>query len=300
MHPGLIRGGVLRIVFGRLMNYRHAFHAGNFADVHKHSVLVRLLSHLRLKPAAFRVIDTHAGSGRYDLCGSEARRSSEWRQGIERIWRAREGGAAHDLIQPYLDIVAALNPGGELHSYPGSPLIAKSLLRTQDRLIACELEPGSARTLATALRGDRRSKALTIDGWTAAAAYVPPPERRGLVLIDPPFEEAADFTHLSNVLSVAHRKWPTGIYLLWYPIKDRQAPDALARRLRKPSVPHILRSELTMGPPRAEAGLVGSGLVVVNPPFTLEQDLRILMPALCRLLSPEAAARTDWLVRPGR
>jgi 23S rRNA (adenine2030-N6)-methyltransferase len=285
------------------MNYRHAFHAGNFADVHKHSILVRVLLHLRHKPAAFRVIDTHAGAGRYDLYGPEAARSGEWHEGIERIWRARDGAAAHDLIRPYLDAVAALNPGGELRAYPGSPLIAESLLRAQDRLIACELEPGSAAALATAFRGDRRAKALTLDGWTAAAAYVPPPERRGLVLVDPPFEQAADFTLLSNILAVAHRKWPTGIYLLWYPIKDRQAPDALARRLRKLSVPNILRSELTLGPPRAEGGLVGSGLVLVNPPFTLEPDLRILMPALCRLLSPRAAALTDWLVSergPGR
>ena len=285
------------------MNYRHAFHAGNFADVHKHSILARVLLHLRLKPGAFRVIDTHAGSGRYDLCGSEAARSGEWHQGIERIWRAREAGAVHDLIKPYLDVVAALNPGGELRTYPGSPLIAQSLLRAQDRLIACELEPGSARALAATLRGDRRAKALRIDGWTAAAAYVPPPERRGLVLIDPPFEEAVDFTHLSNILTVAHRKWPTGTYLLWYPIKDREAPDVLARRLRKLSVPNILRSELTMGPPRAAGGLIGSGLVAVNPPFTLERDLRSLMPDLCRLLSPDAAARADWLVAervPGR
>ena len=285
------------------MNYRHAFHAGNFADVHKHSILVRVLLHLRAKPAAFRVIDTHAGSGRYDLFGSEATRSGEWHQGIERVWRAREAGAVHDLIKPYLDVVAALNPGGELRTYPGSPLVAQSLLRAQDRLIACELEPGSARALAATLRGDQRAKALRIDGWTAAAAYVPPPERRGLVLIDPPFEEAADFTHLSNILAVAHRKWPTGIYLLWYPIKDREAPDALARRLRKLSVPNILRSELTIGPPRAEGGLIGSGLVVVNPPFTLERDLCSLMPDLCRLLSPDAAARADWLAAervPGR
>ena len=126
------------------MNYRHAFHAGNFADVHKHSILVRVLLHLRAKPAAFRVIDTHAGSGRYDLFGSEATRSGEWHQGIERVWRAREAGAVHDLIKPYLDVVAALNPGGELRTYPGSPLVAQSLLRAQDRLIACELEPGSA------------------------------------------------------------------------------------------------------------------------------------------------------------
>jgi 23S rRNA (adenine2030-N6)-methyltransferase len=279
------------------MNYRHAFHAGNFADVHKHCVLVRVLLHLRLKPAAFRVIDTHAGSGRYDLRGPEATRGGEWRQGIERVWQARDGGAADALIGPYLDAVAALNPGGELHFYPGSPLIAQSFLRAQDRLIACELEPGAAAELSAVMRGDRRCKALTIDGWTAASAYLPPPERRGLVLIDPPFEEASDFTQLSEVLAVAHRKWPTGSYLLWYPIKDRGAPDALARRLRKLSVPNILRCELTMGPPRADGGLVGSGLVVVNPPFTLGRDLRMLMSVICPLLAPEAAAKTDWLAK---
>jgi 23S rRNA (adenine2030-N6)-methyltransferase len=277
------------------MNYRHAFHAGNFADVHKHCVLVRVLLHLRLKPAAFRVIDTHAGSGRYDLRAPEATRSGEWRQGIERVWRAHDGGAAHALIRPYLDAVAALNPGGGLRFYPGSPLIARSFLRAHDRLIACELEPGAAAALSAVVRGDRRCKALIIDGWTAASAYLPPPERRGLVLIDPPFEDASDFTQLSEVLAVAHRKWPTGSYLLWYPIKERGAPDALARRLRRLSVPNILRCELTMGPPRADGGLVGSGLVVVNPPFTLGRDLRMLMSVICPLLAPEAAAKTDWL-----
>jgi 23S rRNA (adenine2030-N6)-methyltransferase len=175
-------------------------------------------------------------------------------------------------------------------------LIVQSLLRAQDRLIACELEPVAAAALTTAMRGDRRCKALTIDGWTAATAYVPPPERRGLVLIDPPFEEASDFTQLSEILAVAHRKWPTGGYLLWYPIKDRAAPDALARQVRKLSVPNILRCELTMAPER-DGGLVGSGLLVVNPPFTLERDLRLLMSGLCPVLAPEAVARTDWLAR---
>jgi 23S rRNA (adenine2030-N6)-methyltransferase len=276
------------------MNYRHAFHAGNFADVHKHSVLTCILSYLRLKPGAFRVIDTHAGAGRYDLLGTEATRSGEWRQGIARIWQRSEWGAAHDLIRPYLDAVAALNPDGALRAYPGSPLIAKSLLRLQDRLIACELEKGAAAALANALR-DRRCKALTIDGWTAAAAYVPPPERRGLVLVDPPFEEAADFDRLADVLATAHRKWPTGTYLLWYPIKDRQAPDLLACQLGKLPVPRMLRSELTLGPAQAGGNLVGSGLVVVNPPFTLMQDLGVLLPVVCRFLSGDARARTAWL-----
>jgi len=280
------------------MNYRHAFHAGNFADVHKHAVLARILQHLRGKPAAFRVIDTHAGAGRYDLHAPEAVRGGEWRNGIGRVWKMQQDAELPTLLAPYLDAVAALNPDGELRTYPGCPLIAANLLRSQDRLVACELEPQSAGLLASALQGDRRAKALTLDGWTALGAFVPPKERRGLVFIDPPFEEAGDFSDLSNGLAAAHRKWPTGIYLLWYPIKDRGAPDALARRLKRLAVPGILRCELTLGPPRAEIGLVGSGLIVVNPPFTLEKDLRILVPWLARSLSPNAASSIDWLAQP--
>ena len=280
------------------MNYRHAFHTGNFADVHKHSVLARILVHLRRKPAAFRVIDTHAGAGRYDLLAPEPSRSGEWHDGIERVWEARRQLHGPDaLLAPYLAAVVALNPDGRLRIYPGSPLIVKYLLRPQDRLIACELEPRSAAALAAALRGDARAKAVAIDGWTALGAYVPPKERRGLVLIDPPFEDAADFMRLSSALAAAYRKWPNGIYLMWYPIKDRAAPDALARRLQKLALPNVLRCELTLGPPQAEAGLIGSGLIVVNPPFTLEPDLRIFMPALRGALSPRAASRIDWLAQ---
>ncbi len=279
------------------MNYRHAFHAGNFADVHKHAVLARILLHLRLKPAAFRVIDTHAGAGRYELFAPESTRGGEWRKGIERVWEAPRQEEPHALLVPYLDAVAALNPNGSLRVYPGSALVAQHLLRPQDRLIACELEARAAASLAAAQRGDARAKVLAVDGWTALGACVPPKERRGLVLIDPSFEEAADFVRLSGALAAAHRKWPTGIYMLWYPIKGRDAPDALARRLQRFALPKALRCELTLGPPRADAGLVGSGLIVVNPPFTLEPDLRILMPALSRMLSRRAAYRLDRLAR---
>jgi len=277
------------------MNYRHAFHAGNFADVHKHSILARILVHLRLKPSAFRVIETHAGAGRYDLFGPEPSRSGEWRDGIERIWRARPDTTSRALLAPYLETVAALNPDGRLRLYPGSPLIAANLLRSQDRLLACEVEPHAAALLARALGGNARAKALTIDGWMALGAYLPPKERRGLVFIDPPFEDAADFTRLSSAVAAAHDKWPGGTYMLWYPIKERDAPEVLARRLKKLAVPNILRSELMLGPPRAKAGLVGSGLIVVNPPFTLQRDLRIFLPALSKALSPRASTRTDWL-----
>ena len=286
------------------MNYQHAFHAGNFADVHKHAVLARILTHLRSKPAAFRVIDTHAGAGRYDLASTAATRGGEWRDGIGKLWAARstsawlpdgDSGAAAALLEPYLAAVAALNPAGTLRTYPGSPLVALALLRPQDRLIACELEPRAAALLQTALRRDRRAKALTLDGWTAFGAYVLPKERRGVVLVDPPFEEATDFARLSSALAAAHRKWPTGIYMLWYPIKERDAADALARRLVRTGIAGLLRCEMSVAPPRAESGLTGSGVILVNPPYRLDDDLALLMPALGEILSPRATVRLDWL-----
>jgi 23S rRNA (adenine2030-N6)-methyltransferase len=277
------------------MNYRHSFHAGNFADVHKHAVLVRILLHLRAKPGAFRVIDTHAGAGGYDLSGGDAARSGEWREGIGRVVAKSIGPPAMSLFAPYLDIVGAFNASGAVTAYPGSPLIARTLLRPQDRIIACELEPRAASALAATLQGDRRAKAMAIDGWTALSAYVPPKERRGIVLIDPPYEDPGEFSRLPAALAAAHRKWPGGIYMLWYPIKERQAPDALAKRLRELGLPKLLRAELTIGSLDAATRLAGSGLIVANPPFTLEADLRVMLPALAAVLSVHSSHRIDWL-----
>src|SRR6516225_7385808 len=251
------------------MNYRHAFHAGNFADVVKHAVLVRVLVHLREKPAPFRVIDTRAGAGSYDLAGEEARRSGEWRDGIDRLVRAPIAARARALLAPYLDAVAACNGAGRLTAYPGSPALARAFLRAQDRLIACELEPNAAAALARNLVGDRRSKAVAIDGWAALNAYVPPKERRGLVLVDPAFEDAGDFARLAQALAAAHRKWTSGTYLAWYPIKERAATR-----------------------------LGACGLIVINPPWTLAGELAILLPELAVTLSGvgEGAHCVDWLV----
>jgi 23S rRNA (adenine2030-N6)-methyltransferase len=279
------------------MNYRHVFHAGSFADVLKHAVLARILVHLRAKPAAFRVIDTHAGAGRYDLTGPEASRGDEWRDGIGRLLDAAIGEAARALLAPYLDAVAACNGGGRLATYPGSPALVRTLLRPQDRLIACELEPVAAAALARYLARDPRCKAVAIDGWTALNAYVPPKERRGLVLVDPPFEETSEFARLAQGLETAHRKWPGGSYLLWYPIKERDAPDALARRLRRSGMAKVLRVELSVPVPRGSARLAACGLIVVNPPWTLAAELEILLPELAAALAGErgGAHRIDWL-----
>lgn len=276
------------------MNYRHAYHAGNFADVVKHAVLARIVAHLKEKPAAFRAIDTHAGAGLYDLTGPEATRTGEWRDGIGKLVAADLTPEARDLLAPYLDAIAAFNPDA-LKVYPGSPALLQQWLRAQDRLVACEKEPNAAHALGQSLRGDKRAKAITIDGYTALNAYVPPRERRGLVLIDPPFEQPDEFDSLAQGLAGAHSKWPTGIYALWYPVKDARDTQAFARRLTGLALPRTLQAELIL--PSRE-GLRGSGLVVVNPPWRLEGDLALLLPALFRALAgAEAGQQTTmrWL-----
>jgi 23S rRNA (adenine2030-N6)-methyltransferase len=267
------------------MNYRHAFHAGNFADVIKHAVLARILMHLRDKPQPFRVIDTHAGAGLYDLAGSEASRSGEWRAGIGRLHGLALAPAVHALLAPYLETIAKLNNDGPLRRYPGSPLLALSLMRPQDRLIACELEPQAAAALANNLRADKRAKAIAIDGFVAVNAYVPPKERRGLVLIDPPFEDGDEFSRLGNSLEDARRKWATGIFLAWYPRKDPRSAQALATRIKRGGIARLLRVELDLGGDRTR--LVGAGLLVVNPPWRLEQELTVLLPELARALAQD-------------
>ena len=266
------------------MNYHHAYHAGNFAEVIKHAILARVVAHLREKPAAFRVLDRHAGAGLTDLAGPEASRTGEWRDGIGRLRAASLDDRVRELLAPYFAAIEALNTTGRLLAYPGSPVLVRSWLRPQDRLLACELDPAAAAALARHLQGDVRAKVVTIDGWTALAAYLPPKERRGAVLIDPPFEQPNEFARLADGLARAHRKWPTGTYLAWYPIKDRRDSDAFARKLARTGIPKILRVELTVAPDRAAERLAGTGLMVINPPWTLEGELLVLLPALARVL----------------
>jgi 23S rRNA (adenine2030-N6)-methyltransferase len=281
------------------MNYRHAFHAGNFADVLKHAVLARILVHLGEKAAPFRVIDTHAGAGLYDLTSEPATRTGEWRHGIGRLVEADLPEASRALLAPYLAAVSAVNPGGGLRRYPGSPLIALSLMRPQDRLVACELEPGAAAALARHLRRDARARAVAIDGWVALNAYVPPKERRGVVLIDPPYEDKHEFARLAEGLAAAQRKWATGIFLLWYPLKERSGPDRLAAALRRGAAAtgNILRAEVEW---EAEASgrLRGAGLIIVNPPWRLADEMEEhLLPMLRSVLTPAVVGRgqIDWL-----
>ena len=278
------------------MNYRHAFHAGGFADVIKHIVLVRILLHLQEKPAAFRVIDTHAGAGLYELTSDEARRGGEWLTGIARLMQARLSEATATLVKPYLDIIRAFNPERDLKAYPGSPLIARALLRPQDRLTACEIEPKARKRLVDGLRRDTQARVVDLDGWVALPAFVPPKERRGLVLIDPSYEQKDEFERLAEGFTQAFLKWPTGSYLLWYPVKSRRAADKLAQHVAEavgagPSPGKCLRLEFSVAPQAAGAALASAGLLIVNPPWTLLGELKSILPELQKPLGQGGAAR---------
>ena len=279
------------------MNYRHAFHAGGFADVIKHIVLVRVLTYLHEKPAAFRVIDSHAGAGLYDLTGEQAQRGGEWLTGIARILQARFSEATAALLKPYLDVVRAFNPQANmLAAYPGSPLFARALLRPQDRLTACEVEPSARKALIDALRNDQQARVVDLDGWVALPAFVPPNERRGLVLIDPPFEAKDEFARLEKGFLAAFNKWPTGIFLLWYPAKSRRLTDQLARQIARAAAStrpaaKCLRLEFSVAPQTQDAALASCGLLIVNPPWTLQGELKTILPELEKPLGQGGAGR---------
>jgi 23S rRNA (adenine2030-N6)-methyltransferase len=268
------------------MNYRHAFHAGNFGDVLKHVVLARVLMHLAQKDAPFRVVDTHAGIGRYDLLAGEAERTGEWRDGVARVFAADPPIEVASLLSPWWAAVAAENPGGGLSVYPGSPALSLTLMRPQDRLTAVELHPDDARTLARSLSRDRRARVVELDGWQALTASVPPPERRGVVLVDPPYEATDEFERLADGLIAAWTKWPTGTFLGWYPIKAAGAVEALHARLAAAGPKRLVAADLMVRTPnRWVAGLPGAGVVAINPPYTLAAELAVLLPWLATTLA---------------
>jgi 23S rRNA (adenine2030-N6)-methyltransferase len=281
------------------MNNRQAFQAGKFADVFKHAVLVRVLLHLRSKEAPFRVIDTHAGIGRYDLSGDEASRTAEWHGGIGRLFANPLDGAAGELIEPYLALVRGENSGGGLKYYSGSPVIALSLCRAQDRMVFCELHSEDFSALRHAIGGDLRVKTMEVDGWTALKAYLPPKERRGVVLVDPAFEAPGEFGRLANGVAEAHKRWATGTYLLWYPLKDREAVRAFERRIAGLQIPKILRAGIDIGAQPQTDSLHACALIIVNPPWPLEDELKTMLPALARTLARDGGGKfhLDWLAR---
>jgi len=270
------------------LNYRHGFHAGNFADVFKHALLVRLLAHFLRKETPFRVIDTHAGEGAYDLGADEAERTGEWREGVGRLADlSGADAAALALLAPYLE---ALGPfiEGRPRLYPGSPLLAQGLLRENDRAIFCELREDAYAALRRRFARDKRIKAIHLDGYTGAGAFVPPGERRGLVLIDPPFERADEYAAMFSAFQTAYRKWPTGVYALWHPIKNAKQTREFYQAFQRGGVARALRLELCVGGDALK--LNRAGLVVVNPPFGFEAEARTLLTFLVERLAQGGGA----------
>jgi 23S rRNA (adenine2030-N6)-methyltransferase len=267
------------------VNYRHAYHAGNFADVVKHAILALVITHLKKKPAPFRVIDTHAGAGIYDLRAEAADKTGEWRSGIGRlIGPEAEPIPAEpaEILKPYLDVVRAMNPPGRLGRYPGSPRLARALMRAGDQLVANELHPEDSAALRALFARDPGTKVLGLDGWLALKSLLPPKERRGAILIDPPFEEPDEFDYLARMFIAAHRKWPTGVYMLWFPSKD---PDQAARftaELASAGVRKLAR--ITLDVARSD-GLSAAGLVLCNAPYTLAQEWAGALPWLAAVLA---------------
>ncbi|WP_230531634.1 23S rRNA (adenine(2030)-N(6))-methyltransferase RlmJ [Microvirga roseola] len=266
------------------MNYRHAFHAGNFADVMKHALLVRILAYLQRKETPLRVIDTHAGIGLYDLAGDEAGRTGEWIDGIGRLDEAFSP-EAEDILAPYRKVVADVRARHGETAYPGSPAIVREMLRRQDRGVFVELHPADNKVLTETFNEVANLKVMHLDGWTALHALVPPKEKRGLVLIDPPYEKPNELERLGTEILAVLRKWPTGVYAGWYPIKDQGPVDAVAERLHRESPRPGLRLELLVDDPRDPTRLNGSGLLVINPPWSLREEAEILLPVLAERLS---------------
>jgi len=266
------------------VNYRHAFHAGNFADCMKHALLVWLLRAMARKAAPFCVLDSHAGAGRYDLDSGPATRTGEWRSGVARLLEAPPAA-----LQDYVGLVRALG------LYPGSPAIVRALLRPGDRLVCCELHPADAAALRRRFTGDRQVAVHRRDGWEALGALLPPTERRGLVLVDPPYETPDEFATLARALCTAHGRFRTGVYAAWYPIKHRAPVRVFHSALRKSGMRDIVAAELLLREPLDPARLNGCGLLVVNPPWRFEDEAGPILAALLGRLGGEAGGSAEML-----
>ena len=273
------------------MNYRHAFHAGNFADVHKHVVLLALLARLKQKPKPLFYLDTHAGRGWYDLRAEDAMRGGEWREGIARL--AGRPAQSEDLLR-YLQATHAT--GAAPTRYPGSPIVALGALRSGDRAVLVEQQPAEAQALNQSTLGKRNVAVVCGDGYAALKSYLPPRENRGLVLIDPPYEADTEFADAERALRFGLSRWPNGVFALWYPIKAGAQAQRLNAALQASGLRKLLRLELTVRPADSPLGLNGSGLVIANPPWKFAGEISAALAEAHAALSDAGESRIEWLV----
>ncbi len=271
------------------MNYRHIYHAGNFADVFKHIVLMRVIAHLKQKDKPFFALDTHAGLGRYNLTAPQAQKTMEAAAGIGALWQAK---AMPPAVQDYLDLVRSINPNPQtLTQYPGSPWIIKAMLRGADRMVANELHPEDVHMLKKNLGDDgRRIRVDNMDGYTALKANLPPDERRGIVLVDPPFEVPDEFQKMIKGLRHAYTRWATGIYALWYPIKSPADIHLFHQDIGALNIPRCTAFDFMLHPVSDTGVLNGCGMILVNAPWTLADEIQLIAPTLITHMTSGAGA----------
>jgi 23S rRNA (adenine2030-N6)-methyltransferase len=276
------------------MNYRHAFHAGNHADVLKHLVISRIIALLSRKEAPFAYLDSHAGVGLYDLQGDQATRTGEWLEGIGRLWEAPD---LPEATADYFGVLHTLNPDGQLRYYPGSPELACQLTREQDRVLLNEKHPEDGQLLKDNMKGDRRVAVHLGEGWHVPRALLPVAEKRALLLIDPPFEKADELERCVTALDEAIGRMRQTVVAIWYPIKDERQLKRFYQGLEKSSAPKLLRVELFVHAPDDANRLAGSGLAIANAPWGLEDELKQLLPWLAgKLAQSQGSFRLDWLI----
>lgn len=280
-----------------MLGYRHIFHAGNFADVHKHAIVCTLLGGLQKKEAGLCYIDTHGGAGRYDLHSAEAQKNTEYRAGIERLWQRSDLPAA---LTPYLSALRSINQHSPNLSfprfYPGSPRLVRELLRLQDRMILTELHPTDIVMLKQEFEGDRQTAVHHLDAYLGLKAFLPPKERRGLVLIDPAYELRDEGACAANALISAWHRWPQGVFALWYPLTHRVLADYLHQKIVKANVKKTLVIELHVRPPTNAHQLTGSGMLILNPPWGAEETLKNINSWLANALAVDCTGQQAiWL-----
>jgi 23S rRNA (adenine2030-N6)-methyltransferase len=277
-----------------MLAYRHQFHAGCFSDVFKHALLVQLVLALEKKEKPFFCLDTHAGIAHYDLMHEWTQKNAEYKEGIELVWGRKD---APPVLMPYLDAVRAENPDGKLRYYPGSPRIVRRLMRSDDRLVLTELNKKDCESLGTLFARDRQVTVHLMDGYHALKAFLPPPERRGLVFVDSSFDRAQEFKRLTQGCVEAYKKFATGVYALWYPLMEPAVMQAFERRVAATGIRKILQLEISVHPSEWTLTLRGCGLVVANPPFGFEDRARAILHWLWPVLSRqgEGKHRVRWL-----
>ncbi|EST57466.1 hypothetical protein K151_2882 [Proteus hauseri ZMd44] len=278
-----------------MLSYRHSFHAGNHADVLKHIVQTLIIESLKEKEKPFLYLDTHAGAGRYQLTNAHATRTGEYLEGIARLWQQEE---VPELILPYLEAVEELNASGELRYYPGSPLLAGKLLREQDSLVLTELHPTDFPLLRTEFSRDERVRVSREDGFGQLKSKLPPPSRRGFALIDPPYELKQDYSAVVKGVVDGHKRFATGTYAIWYPVVHRQQIKRMLKELEATGIRKILQIELAVKPDSDQLGMTASGMIVINPPWKLESQMKSILPWLHKTLVPEGIGHTlvEWVV----